>query len=370
LENLAARFHRTSTKSKASKANLEDVVSLYRSILGAEALLPALAAYRGVHCERISTSVVQPIQACINDFQGFKALVEQTVDLAQAEQRNYCINPCFDASLKQLAEHRARVKQEMETLRKSVDNALGISSKANEKVVSLADCPDGQAFRVVKRNQQAVQSAKGGAFKYKPLSFKKTEFLFTVPELEKMNVQLREVTSAYETHSEQLVEKATKVAATYAPVVQRLSESLSSLDVLAAFARASLTAPCSFVRPASDNGTGKFTIKGATHILVVANTDKSFVANDLCMGEDGTRLHLITGPNMGGKSTYIRSVALIALLNQIGCFVPCQHAVLPVFDSIMCRVGASDMQLRVISTFMAEMLEAACILTTATDRSS
>merc|ERR1712136_525381 len=200
-------------------------------------------------------------------------------------------------------------------------------------------------------------------------SFKKTEFLFTVPELEKMNVQLQEVTSAYETHSEQLVEKATKVAATYAPVVQRLSESLSSLDVLAAFARASLTAPCSFVRPASDNGTGKFTIKGATHILVVANTDKSFVANDLCMGEDGTRLHLITGPNMGGKSTYIRSVALIALLNQIGCFVPCQHAVLPVFDSIMCRVGASDMQLRGISTFMAEMLEAACILTTATDRS-
>merc|ERR1719487_1813841 len=87
------------------------------------------------------------------------------------------------------------------------------------------------------------------------------------------------------------------------------------------------------------------------------------------MDQDASRLQLITGPNMGGKSTHIRAAALVAVFNQVGCFDPCLEATMPIFNSIMCRVGASDMQLRGISTFMAEMLEAACILNTATTRS-
>jgi len=144
---------------------------------------------------------------------------------------------------------------------------------------------------------------------------------------------------------------------------------LGVLDVLASFARVSLTAPCSFTRAKIDTSGKTLDIEGASHVLVIANSDKSFVANDLRMDREESRLHLITGPNMGGKSTYIRSVALIALLNQIGSFVPCRSATLPIFDAIMCRVGASDMQLRGISTFMAEMLEASCILNTATQNS-
>lgn len=361
LARMAVRFHRTATGSKAQKASLEDMVLIYQCVRSIEAMMPVLAGYQGVHSERLTATVTAPLKTCLSDFQCFKALVEQTVDLKQAEQRTYCISSAFDQSLEQLAAKRDQVRDQMEALRKTVDNEVGLQRKSNEKGVALTDCPEGQAFRVTKKNQQNVQNSKG-RLKFKALAIKKQEFIFTCPELEKMNGHLNGVIEAYEKQSAALVEKALRVASTYAQVIERLGEALATLDVLASFARVALTAPCPFVRARIDSTGKKFSIKGANHILVVANSDKSFVANDLDMDADASRLHLITGPNMGGKSTYIRSVALIALMNQIGSFVPCQQATLPLFDAVMCRVGASDMQLRGISTFMAEMLEAACIL--------
>lgn len=370
LQILANRFHRTRMKEKTkwSKASIEDMVSLYKCVCSMQDLLSVLATYEGPHSSVLAQCVVEPLRACMSDFTSFKALVQQTVDLQQADQRVYCISNVFDATLAQLGSQRDKIRQQMENVRNAVDGELKLGARGNEKGVSLTDCPDGMCFRATKKNQQAVQSYSG-KYKIKMLSIKKMECMFTTPELEKLNANFSAAITAYEKQSKQLADKALAVAATYTPVVERLAELLGDIDALAALARVVLSAPCQFCRATTSADGKTFEIKGATHALVVANSEKSFVANDLNMDKETSRLHIITGPNMGGKSTYIRSVALIALLNQIGSFVPCQSATLPIFDSVMCRVGASDMQLRGISTFMAEMLEAASILNTATQRS-
>ena len=149
--------------------------------------------------------------------------------------------------------------------------------------------------------------------------------------------------------------------------LHRCAEVLAELDVLTALAE--LARERGYCRPAISEEPVLEIVDGRHPVLDVVEPEGKFVPNDARLGADDGLLLLITGPNMAGKSTYIRQVALITLMAQAGSFVPAKSATIGVADRIFARVGASDELSRGQSTFMVEMTETARILNTATARS-
>ena len=156
----------------------------------------------------------------------------------------------------------------------------------------------------------------------------------------------------------------TEVAARVEPVAAA-ARALAGLDVAAALAE--LAVRRNYSRPQVDDSLA-FEISGGRHPVVEAAFDDPFVAND-CDLNPGARLWLVTGPNMAGKSTFLRQNALIAILAQMGSYVPATAAHIGAVDRLFSRVGAADDLARGRSTFMVEMVETAAILNRATDRS-
>ena len=151
------------------------------------------------------------------------------------------------------------------------------------------------------------------------------------------------------------------------PRVQASAKAVAALDVLCSFARVSVKND--YTRPVI-NLSGKLYLKDSRHPVVEALLqDSPFVPNDVDMDLNDNRVAIITGPNMAGKSTYMRQIAIITIMAQIGCFVPAAVAEVGIVDGIYTRVGASDDLASGQSTFMIEMAEVADILKNATKNS-
>lgn len=149
--------------------------------------------------------------------------------------------------------------------------------------------------------------------------------------------------------------------------VQKSANIIAMLDVLCSFA--TVAEDMNYCMPVVDN-SGVIEIKDGRHPVIEKMLPSgSFIANDTYMDKDENRLSIITGPNMAGKSTYMRQVALITLMAQIGSFVPASSAHIGIVDKIFTRVGASDDLSMGQSTFMVEMMEVASILKEATNNS-
>ncbi|SIS37406.1 DNA mismatch repair protein MutS [Salimicrobium flavidum] len=188
---------------------------------------------------------------------------------------------------------------------------------------------------------------------------------FITPELkEKETVILEAEEKSIDLEYELFLEIREQVKG-YVNKIQRLAKDISELDVLQGF---SFIAENNGYEKPSFSSRRTVDLKNSRHPVVERVMKDDFVPNDIYMDES-TNIFLITGPNMSGKSTYMRQMALTSIMAQIGSFVPCEKATLPIFDQIFTRIGAADDLISGQSTFMVEMLEANNAIQHATNRS-
>ena len=190
---------------------------------------------------------------------------------------------------------------------------------------------------------------------------------FVTPELKEIEAQILGADERARALEYQLFQSLRDEMLKHLSAIQTTASAIATLDVLCGLAETARL--YSYTRPKLDQSL-RLVIKDGRHPVLDQNlVDEKFVPNDTSLDGDGARLAIITGPNMAGKSTYIRQVALIVLLAQIGSFVPAASAEIGLVDRIFTRVGANDDLSRGQSTFMVEMNETANIVNNATERS-
>ncbi|CAI4219585.1 unnamed protein product [Parascedosporium putredinis] len=358
LYRLAKRFQR-------GKANLEDVVRAYQVVIR----LPGfLGTFEGVMDESykdpLDEAYTTPLRDLCNSLGKLQDLVETTVDLDALDRHEFLIKPEFDESLKVLRSKLDKLDRAMQ--KEFEDAADDLGQEPRKKIFLENHKVHGWCMRLTRQEAGCIRNNSS----YQECSTQKNGVYFTTKNLQSLRRQFDQMSQNYNRTQSNLVNEVVNCAASYCPVLERLAAVLAHLDVIVSFAHVSVHAPSAYVRPKiHPRGEGQTILREARHPCMEMQDDVQFITNDVELLRGKSAFLIITGPNMGGKSTYIRQIGVIALMAQLGCFVPCEEAELTIFDSILARVGASDSQLKGVSTFMAEMLETANILKSATAES-
>ncbi|MBU2659044.1 DNA mismatch repair protein MutS [Bacillus cabrialesii] len=188
---------------------------------------------------------------------------------------------------------------------------------------------------------------------------------YITPELKEKEALILEAENNISELEYELFTELREKVKRYIPRLQQLAKQMSELDALQCFA--TISENRHYTKPAFSKDEVEV-IEGRHPVVEKVMDSQEYVPNNCMMG-DNRQMLLITGPNMSGKSTYMRQIALLSIMAQIGCFVPAKKAVLPIFDQIFTRIGAADDLISGQSTFMVEMLEAKNAIVNATKNS-
>ncbi len=366
LKNLVAReelrramdgvldLERLLSRVTLEAANPRDVLALAASL----ARIPEIKKAVG----RLPAARLQTLHALLDELAEVRDRVEKTVvpepPLSFAD--GGVIAPGFDRELDELRELSRNSKAVLAQIEHRERERTGISS-LKVKFNSIF----GYYIEVSKSNLHLV-----------PQDYERKQTLvgaerFTTPELKEYEAKILDAQEKIVEIERRLFTELRTAIAGEAKRIRQTALALAEVDVLASFAH--MAALRNYCRPQFVDASGELEIIEGRHPVIeqqeLAGGSERFVPNDLYLNGTSDNILLLTGPNMGGKSTYLRQTALIVILAQMGSFVPARSAKLSIVDRVFTRIGASDNLARGRSTFMVEMTETAAILHTATPRS-
>ncbi|XP_012276935.1 DNA mismatch repair protein Msh2 [Orussus abietinus] len=351
LQQLAKKLSR-------KKANLQDCYKIYLCISHLPVLLEQLSTDQSA---ALKAMISDPLKELITDMDKFQQMIEQTMDLDAAGKGDFMVRPDFDDELKEL-------KQNMDELEEKLEGQLGKAAKDLSleagKVLKLESNQQfGYYLRITLKEEKILRNKK----QYTILDSNKGGVRFRNSKMDDLNNDYIVARDKYATQQKSVVGEIISIAAGYTGLIKSIGSIIASLDVLTAFAQVSVCAHKAYVRPEMlPSDAGELTLVQVRHPCLEVQQGVDYIPNDINLKRDEAHFYIITGPNMGGKSTYIRSAGVAALMAHIGCFIPCEMARISLLDSILARVGADDSQTKGLSTFMTEMIETATILRTAT----
>ncbi len=357
-------------RMQKSRGGLMEVFKLYAFSRTIPNFIDALSAEAEIEFDEsevdlLQSHFVQRFKSLKGDLAGYQVLVENVMDLSQLP--DCVVNPAYSSELQDLRNDMNEVMEEINDIYAVARD--GWCDFGNKAPLHLEpDKVRGFVFRLSKANLgKELPSRKRNV---EIVSILKNGVHFTTPDLRQAGKMFRDLKNEYSEKQEDLVSKAVETASTYLPVMEMASDVVAELDVLVGMAHAAAMAPTEYVRPTlREPGTGVLKVTGARHPCIEYQDGVSFIPNSYDMSKEKGRFVIVTGPNMCGKSTFIRTLGSIVVMAQVGSFVPADSAEISIVDAVFARMGAGDAQQRGVSTFMAEMLEASAIISTASDQS-
>ncbi|MEG0663298.1 MAG: DNA mismatch repair protein MutS, partial [Anaerovoracaceae bacterium] len=343
-------FERLSARIACGNANGKDLVALRNSIYA----LPELKLDLEETSSALLTSLGQSIDALPEVFEKIDCAIIEDPPFTIKE--GSLIKPGFSAELDELKHSIKDAKLWIAELEGKERERTGISNlKVGYNKVF------GYYLEITKSNYDKIpenyirKQTLANAERFITPELKETEGLV-------LNAEVKINQTEYE-----IFTQVREYIKGFIKTIQATGQCISTLDVLTSFAQVSDT--LGYVKPIIDQGDELLIEKGRHPVIEQLIQDGIFVSNDTYMNRKDASMLLITGPNMAGKSTYMRQTALLVLMAQAGCFIPCAFARIGIVDRIFTRIGASDNLAGGQSTFFVEMSELAYILNNATTRS-